>query len=146
MLQDICIKTLEENLCCENVFNVLEHAKILKLCNLREKVKSFIWANLKLMKERWQSLEKNDPKLFEYALQILLEVYSYNNSTMNTKHRLLACSNYHDLYTKMNLSLEDLFMTVLENGLNEQNALITLMVAHQLNAMKIITITHGFIM
>ena len=103
---------MEQNLSCENVFDVLLHAKVLRLWNLREKVKSFIWANLKLMKERWQSLEKNDPKLFEYALQILLEVYSYNNSTMNSKHRFLAYSYYHDLYTKMNLSLQDLFMTV----------------------------------
>ena len=65
---------------------------------------------------------------------------------MNSKHRFLAYSYYHDLYTKMNLSLEDLFMTVLEDGLNEQNALITLMVAHEIKAMKIITITRGFIM
>ena len=65
--------------------------------------------------------------MYTHFLQILLEVYSYNNTT-TSKHRFqLACTNDHDLYTKMNLSLEGLFMTILENGLNEQNALITLM-------------------
>lgn len=145
-LQNICIKSLEQNLSCENVFDVLLYAKVLRLWNLREKVKSFIWTNLKLMKEKWQSLEKNDPKLFRYALEILLEVYSYNKTKIS-KHRFQqACTHDHDLYTKMNLSLEDLFITVLEDGLNEQNALITLMVAHEINAIKIITITRGFIM
>ena len=57
-LQNICIKTLEQNLCCENVFDILLHTKVLKLQNLREKIKTFIWTNLNLMKERWQNLEK----------------------------------------------------------------------------------------
>ena len=37
-------------------------------------------------------------------------------------------------------------MTVLENGLNEDNALIILMATYKLNAMKIIRITRRFIM
>ena len=73
----------------------------------------------------------------------MLEVYSYNNSTQCFQ---LACAYDQDLYTKMNLSLQDLFMTVLEDGLNEQNALTTLMIAHETNALKIISLTRGFIM
>ena len=145
-LQNICIKSLEQSLSCENVFDVLLYAKVLRLWNLRETVKSFIWTNLKSMKESWQNLEKNDPKLFRYALEILLEVYSYDKTKIS-KHRFQqACTNDHAIYTKMNLSLEGLFMIILENGLNEENALITLMVAHEVNAIKILETTRDFIM
>ena len=85
------------------------------------------------MKERRQNLERTDPKLFNYALQIILKVYNYNNSTQCFQ---LTCTYDQDLYTKMNLSLQDHFMTILKNSLNEQNTLTTLMIAHETNALK----------
>ena len=144
-LQEICIKTLEDNLSTENVFNVLLHAKILNIRKLREKAKTFIWCNIKLMKENFKNLEKIDSEFFEYVLQILLDVYRYNNTKY--KHRFrMKCITDHQLYTKTSLTLEDLFIPVLENGLHEDNALVILMAAYKLNAKKVLEITRRYLM
>ena len=147
-LQKICIKTIEDNLSTENVFNVLLHAKILNFWKLRENTKTFIWNNIKLMKENFKNLEKTDSEFFEYVIQILLDVYRFKKP--KEKHLLhgfgMRCINDHDLFTKINLTLEDLFIAVLERGLHEGNALAILMAAYKLNAKKVIEITRRYVM
>ena len=58
----------------------------------------------------------------------------------------MRCINDHDLFTEINLTLEDLFIAVLERGLHEGNALAILMAAYKLNAKKVIEITCRYVM
>ena len=118
-LEKICSKTIEDNLTIENVFNVILKAKMLRKRKLRERAKDFIWFNIGLMKEKFKNLEKSDSEFFEYVLQILLDVYRYKNPKHKYTFRM-KCINDHQLYTKHSLTLEDLFVPVLENGLTEK--------------------------
>ena len=144
-LEKICLKTLGDNLTTENVFNVLLQAKILRKRKLREKAKDFIWFNIEFMKEKFKNLEKSDSEFFEYVVQILLDVYRYKHPKHKYTFRM-KCINDHQLYTKLSLTMEDLFIPVLENGLREDNALVILMAAHKLNAKKVVGITRRYLM
>ena len=144
-LEKICSKTIEDNLTIENVFNVILKAKMLRKRKLRERAKDFIWFNIGLMKEKFKNLEKSDSQFFEYVLQILLDVYRYKNPKHKYTFRM-KCINDHQLYTKHSLTMEDLFLPVLENGLTEDNALVILMAAHKLNAQRVVDMTRRFLM
>ena len=60
---------MEQDLYCENVFDLLLHTRVLKLQNLREKVKTFYLDKSKFDEGKMaKPREKTDPNLFTFTL------------------------------------------------------------------------------
>ena len=142
-LKEICNRILKKYMSCQNALDILIFAHVIKLRTLRDKAKEFIWANKSndLMKLSWKNLEKTNFSFFQTALEILLEIFDYEIENYFMRLKLLNTI----FFVTEDLTLEDVVIAVMEDGLMMDNAIKVLLAAGRLKAKKVVQKAGEFI-
>ena len=128
---------------CQNALDILIFAHVIRLRTLRDKAKEFIWANRSndLMKLSWKTLEKTNFSFFQTALEIMLEIFDYEIENYFMRLELLNTV----FFITEDLTLEDVVIAVMEDGLMMDNAIKILLAAGKLKAKKVVQKAGEFI-
>ncbi len=143
-LKNICDKKLKKYTSCHNALDVLIVAHILKMGPLCEKAKEFIWTNKsnEVLKSNWKKLEKENPNFFKKCVMMMLDIHDWQIEHLGVWGLELTNTL---LFATADLTLEDICLAVMEDGLMMNNVIRVLMAAQKLDARKIVQKASEFI-
>ena len=143
-LKNISSKILKKCLSCNNVLDIAIFSHILKLGNLCEEAKEFMWTNKsnEVLKKHWKKLEIANPKFFEKAVEIMMEVFECSRAPRCNIGPQIMNSVF---FVMGDINIEDICVVLMEDGLMMDNALKILLSANKVNARKVVQKTSEFI-